>query len=207
MRSLGILGGTFDPVHVGHLAAGEEAREALGLDRVLYMPAGDPPHKPASVTPASDRVAMVELAIAGNTAFEASRIEIERSGPSWTVDTVSALTASRPDVEVTLILSAESFRGLPTWREPQRLLELARIAIVPRGGLEPPDEAWMAAHFPGSRARIARLDAPRLRLSATEIRERVRRGRSIRYLVPDAVIGYIGDHGLYRDGPGQGEPT
>lgn len=207
MSRLGVLGGTFDPIHIGHLAAGEEARQALGLDRVLFVPAGDPPHKPASVTAAEDRLAMVELAIAGNEAFEASRIELDRPGPSFTVDTVTELARAEPQVELTLILSAESFLGLPSWREPARLLELSRVAIVPRGGLGPPDDAWVAERFPGTRARITRLGAPRLRISATEIRERVRSARSVRYLVPDAVIGYIGDHGLYRDGPGQGEPT
>jgi nicotinate-nucleotide adenylyltransferase len=144
---------------------------------------------------------MVELAIAGNPAFEVSRVELDRTGPSYTVDTLEALSGGIDGGprELTLILSAESFRGLPSWQEPERILALARIAIVPRGGLKPPGKGWLEEHFPAIRARIVELDAPRLRLSATDIRARVAAGRSVRYLVPDAVIGYIGDHDLYRD--------
>jgi nicotinate-nucleotide adenylyltransferase len=192
------MGGTFDPIHVGHLAAAEEARDALGLDAVLFMPAGDPPHKPDGVVSAAEhRVAMVELAIAANEAFELSRLEVDRPGPSFTIDTIDHLARERRG-EITLILSAESFTGLPAWRDPVRLLEACRIAIVPRGGLDAPDEAWVERRFPGVQANVARLDGPRLRLSATAIRARVAEGRSIRYLVPDAVIDYIGDHGLYQ---------
>jgi nicotinate-nucleotide adenylyltransferase len=195
--SVGVLGGTFDPIHIGHLAAAEEVREALGLERVLFVPAGIPPHKPGRLISAPHhRLAMVELAIAGNPAFEVSRVELDRTGPSYTIDTLDALGQGR---DLTLILSAESYRGLPSWQEPQLLLALARIAIVPRGGLTPPGKSWLEEHFPGVEARIVELDAPRLRLSATDIRARVAAGRSIRYLVPDAVIDYIEDHDLYRD--------
>ena len=199
MSRLGVLGGTFDPIHIGHLAAAEEAREALGLERVLFVPAGDPPHKPAgAASPAEHRVEMVRMAIADNACFELSRVEVDRAGPSYTVDTLGALAAAHPRIEWTLILSAESVRGLPTWHEPARLFELARIAVVPRAALDAPDDAWFEARFPGASARVDRLTAPRLRLSATEIRARVAAGRSIRYLVPDAAIRYIGDHALYR---------
>jgi nicotinate-nucleotide adenylyltransferase len=198
--SIGVLGGTFDPIHIGHLAAAEEVREALGLERILFVPAGIPPHKPDRViTAPHHRLAMVELAIAGNPAFGVSRVEIDRTGPSYTIDTLDALDAVKTGGELTLILSAESFRGLPSWHEPQRILATARVAIVPRGGLGPPGKRWLQEHFPGIEGRIVELDAPRLRLSATDIRARVAAGRSIRYLVPDAVIGYIGDHDLYRD--------
>jgi nicotinate-nucleotide adenylyltransferase len=201
--SVGVMGGTFDPIHIGHLAAAEEVREALGLERVLFMPAGIPPHKPDRiVTPPADRMAMVELAIAGNDAFELSRIEVDRAGPSYTLDTVDELAAAERDAgrepDLTVILSAESFRGLPTWHDPQRLLVACRIAVVPRGGFAPPGRAWLDEHFPGVDARVEFLDAPRLRLSATEIRARVASGRSIRYLVPDAIRRYIDDHGLYQ---------
>ncbi len=199
--SVGILGGTFDPIHIGHLAAAEEARERLGLECVIFVPAGMPPHKRDEVvTSAEDRFEMVRLAIEGNTAFEASRVEIDRSGPSYTVDTIDELrrTRARGEIPLTVILSAESFRGLPSWREPERLLTSSRIAIVPRGGLAAPGKGWIEEHFPGVQAQIVALDAPRLRLSATEIRGRIAAGRSIRYLVPDAVIRYIEDHDLYR---------
>ena len=201
--SVGILGGTFDPIHIGHLAAAEEARERLGLERVIFVPAGMPPHKRDDVvTGAEHRLEMVRLAIEGNDAFEASRVEIDRRGPSYTVDTVDELRRTRTggQVPLTVILSAESFRGLPSWHEPERILTAARIAIVPRGGLAAPGRGWVEEHFPGLAAHIVALDAPRLRLSATEIRARVAAGRSIRYLVPDAVIRYIEDHELYRAG-------
>ena len=201
--SVGIMGGTFDPVHIGHLAAAEEARDALGLERILFVPAGIPPHKRArDITEAAHRVAMLELAIVGNEAFGLSRVELDRAGPSYTLDTVEQLAAetrrAAGEADLTVILSAESFRGLPTWHQPERLLALARIAVVPRGGFPPPGRAWLEQHFPGCEARVSFLDAPHLRLSATEIRDRVGAGRSIRYLVPDAVIAYIEDHGLYQ---------
>lgn len=202
--SVGVMGGTFDPIHVGHLAAAEEARQSLGLERVLFMPAGVPPHKPdRAITTAAHRVAMVELAIRDNPAFELSRLEVDRTGPSYTVDTVELLVArarkAGREPDVTVILSAESFRGLPTWSEPERLLRQCRLAIVPREGSPPPGRSWVEEHFPGFEERVSFLDSPRLKLSASEIRERVIAGRSIRYLVPDAVIRYIEDHALYRD--------
>jgi nicotinate-nucleotide adenylyltransferase len=202
--SVGVMGGTFDPIHIGHLAAAEEARQTLGLERVLFMPAGLPPHKPdMAITKAAHRLAMVELAIRDNPAFELSRLEVDRTGPSYTVDTVELLAArarkSGREPDVTVILSTESFRGLPTWSEPERLLRQCRLAIVPRDGFPTPGRPWVEEHFPGFEERVSFLDSPRIKLSATEIRERVAAGRSIRYLVPDAVIRYIEDHALYRD--------
>ena len=210
--SIGILGGTFDPIHFGHLASAEEAREALGLERVLFIPASVPPHKPGQLlSSAEDRATMVELAIAGNPAFESSRIELLRPGPSYSVDTVAALIESggassagglarSPDSEptYTFILSTEALLGLPDWHEPQRLLDLCRMAVVPRGDLSGPDWAWLDESFPGRADRFSFLDGPRLQISGSAIRERVTAGRSIRYLVPDAVRAYIDDHGLYQ---------
>lgn len=193
---IGVMGGTFDPIHMGHLVIAETAREALELDRMLFVPAGLPPHKPAeAVTSADHRVAMVQLAIADNPAFELSRIEVDRAGPSYTVDTVEALAA---DHEVTLILSAETFRELSTWHEPERLFAAGRVAVVPREGYPAPDPAWLSATFPGREDRVTYLAAPHLGLSSTAIRERVAAGRSIRYVVPDAVEAYIAAHDLYR---------
>ena len=197
MTAIGVMGGTFDPIHMGHLAIGEEAREALSLDVVLFVPAGQPPHKPAgSVTSVEHRVAMVELAIADNPAFELSPIEIDRPGPSYTVETVEAL--ARDGDDLVLILSAETFAELPSWHEPERLFEAARIAVVPRGGYPAPDPAWLAEAFPGRESRVTYLEGPRLGLSSTAIRARVADGRSIRYLVPDMVGAYIADNQLYR---------
>jgi nicotinate-nucleotide adenylyltransferase len=194
---LGVFGGTFDPIHLAHLAVAESARDSLGLARVLFIPAGVPPHKPGQpITPAPDRLAMVEAAIAGNPAFEASRIELDRPGPSYTVDTLEALAVSDPDL--VLILSSEAYAGLPSWHEPRRVLELARLAIAPRDGYPDTGPELVARHYPGLEDRVVVLDGPRIRLSASELRTRAATGRSLRYLVPDAVADYIGDHGLYR---------
>ena len=202
--SLGVFGGTFDPVHLAHLAVAQEAAEALGLERVLFIPAGEPPHKPGrAIAPAQDRLAMVELAITGNDRFAIDHMELERAGPSYTVDTLEALHASRmaagvsPDL--TLILSAEAFLGLMTWREPRRVLELARVAVAPRDGYPEAGPEFLGDQLPDLAHRAVFLDGPRLRLSAGELRERAASGRSLRYLVPDAVAAYIGDHGLYQN--------
>jgi nicotinate-nucleotide adenylyltransferase len=199
------MGGTFDPIHVGHLAVAEEARESLGLARILFVVAGEPPHKdPADVTPAADRLALVELAIMGNGAFELSRLEVDRPGPSYSADTVAELDrlerAAGRTPDLTLILSAETLADLPSWHDPGRLLGLARIAVVPREGYPAPDPGWLARTLPGQEDRVDFLEGPRLGLSSTALRARVAAGRSIRYLVPDAVAGYIADHGLYRIG-------
>jgi nicotinate-nucleotide adenylyltransferase len=196
--AIGILGGTFDPIHIAHLAIAEEAREALGLNKVLFMPAAMPPHKvDRPVSDPAHRLALLELAIADNPAFEASRIELDRSGPSYTVDTLETLVAEPADP--VLIMSAEAFRDLRTWRRPERILELARIAVVPRDGFPDANRAFLAEHFPGFEDRATFLAGPRLRLSASELRDRAANGRSLRYLVPDAVAAYIGDHALYSD--------
>jgi nicotinate-nucleotide adenylyltransferase len=195
--SLGVFGGTFDPIHLAHLAVAETARDDLGLERVLFIPAGEPPHKPSRpITDAAHRLAMVELAVAANPAFESSRMEMDRPGPSYTVETLEALIRETPDL--TLILSVEAFVGLPTWHDPRGVLELARLAVAPRDGYPDADPRFLAEQFPGTPARVVFLDGPRLRLSASDLRARAAAGRSLRYLVPDAVAAYIGDHGLYR---------
>jgi nicotinate-nucleotide adenylyltransferase len=195
-RNLGIMGGTFDPIHLGHLAVAEEAREVLGLERILFVPAGQPPHKPArEVSPVEHRIAMVGLAIADNPAFELSRLEVDRAGPSYTVDTVEAL--AEKGARLTVILSAETFAELPTWHEPERLFEAARVAVAPRWGYPAPDPDWLAATFPGREDRVSYLEGPRLGVSSTALRERVAAGRSIRYLVPQSVAAYIAAHNLY----------
>jgi nicotinate-nucleotide adenylyltransferase len=202
--AIGIMGGTFDPIHLGHLAVAEEARESLGLQRVLFVPAGQPPHKlPAAVTPVEHRVAMVRLAIEDNAAFQLSTVEIDRAGPSYTVDSVEALGRDNPGAVLHLILSAETFAELPTWHEPERLFEAARMAVVPREGYPAPDPAWLADAFPGREDRVEYLEGPRLGLSSTALRTRVAAGRSIRYLVPSAVAAYISQQQLYRRLPAQ----
>jgi nicotinate-nucleotide adenylyltransferase len=199
-RAWGILGGTFDPVHFGHLAIAEQTRESLRLDGVIFMPAGVPPHKPAGAfAPAADRSAMVQLAIADNSAFRLSTIELERPGPSYAVETLERLQEEDP-AEYVFILSSEALSGLGSWRDPDRLLELCRIAAVPRPGYPMLDRAWVAEHFPGREDRVLFMEGPRLGHSASDIRRRVGEGGSIRYLVPDSVATYIADHGLYRGG-------
>jgi len=200
--SLGILGGTFDPIHHGHLVIAEEVREALGLERVLIVPAATPPHKPGRpVTAAEHRLAMAELAIAGNPAFAVSRMELDRGGRSFTVDTLEALRAERgPGAEDPwFILSSEALAELRSWRRPDRILELCRLAVVPRAGYDPLGAAWVAAAFPGREARVRFLPGPLLPISGSVVRRRAAAGRSVRYLVPDAVARYIAEHRLYDD--------
>lgn len=196
--AVGILGGTFDPIHVGHLAIAEAVRDALALERVLFVPALEPPHKPGvRLAPAADRARMVELAIAGNEAFELSRIELDRPGPSYAADTVELIAAAsggRPS----FILSVEALAGLPSWHDPVRFLAACRLVVVPRAGAPELDVGWVAERFPGVPAEVVAVDGPALAISASTIRARVAAGRSIRYLVPDAVRSHIADHGLYR---------
>jgi nicotinate-nucleotide adenylyltransferase len=200
---IGILGGTFDPIHHGHLAIAEAAREGLGLERVLLVPARTPPHRPdRPIAGAHDRAAMVALAIAANPAFDLSRIELDREGPSFVVDTLRALSAEaapgRPP-DLWFILSAEAFAGFLDWHDPAGILELCRLAVLPRDGHPPANLGAIVSALPQQAGRVRLLDGPRLRLAATEVRSRAARGLSVRYLVPDAVAAYIGDHRLYRE--------
>jgi nicotinate-nucleotide adenylyltransferase len=202
-RRVGILGGTFDPVHYAHLAIAEEVREALTLDRVVFIPAAIPPHKIGlAITPARHRAAMVELAVAGNSSFAVSLMELEREGPSYTVDTLDALTgeAARQGVarELFLILSSEALAGLPGWHDPDRILSLCRLAVVRRPGTPLPSESELVARFGDSAGRIIPVETVPLTHSASAVRARAAAGRSIRYLVPPAVEAYICDHQLYR---------
>jgi nicotinate-nucleotide adenylyltransferase len=201
--TVGMLGGTFDPIHLGHLALARVALDQLGLGRILVVPAGIPPHKVGRpISDAEHRFAMVELALAGDPQLEASRIEIDRPGPSYTADTAAAILAERESagdpINLTIILSAESFAELPTWHDPQRLLDLARLAVAPRPGHPPPKPDWLAEHLPHAADRVVMLDGPNLDVSASDIRARVAAGRPIDGLVPPAVAAYIEAHHLYR---------
>jgi nicotinate-nucleotide adenylyltransferase len=206
------MGGTFDPIHLGHLAVAERARESLGLAGVVFVPAAQNPLKATGPegSPA-DRVAMVELAVAGNDRFRVSRIELERAGPSYTVDTLEALHADGryaghglPDP--LLILSVEAVRRLPEWHRIDRILELARIVVVPRRGYPPFEPGALDAALPGLTSRFVALDGPDLGHSSTEIRARVAAGQSVRYLVPDAVAAWIQRHGVYGAPAADGGP-
>lgn len=203
--SVGVFGGTFDPVHHGHLVIAEEAREALGLERVVFVPAAASPFKTErAVTAPEHRLAMVEAAIAGNPGFSASRIELDRPGPSFTVDTLEAFAESGSGSDALwLILSSEALAGFPRWRDPFRILELARLAVVPRGGYDPLGREWVAERFPGLEHRFRFLAGPLLPISGSVVRRRAAAGRSVRYLVPDPVARYIRTHDLYAEPAGR----
>ena len=197
--TVGILGGTFDPIHHGHLAVAEDAREALGVDRVLFVPSATPPHKPGRpVTAAVDRLAMVRLAVADNPAFAVSEVEVARGGASYTVDTLAELRDAGIE-DPWFILSTEALEGFPTWREPDRILDLCRLAVVPRPGHDAVDAAWFAERFPGRDERVRFLEGPLLPISGSVVRRRAAAGRSVRYLVPDAVARYLADRRLYLE--------
>jgi nicotinate-nucleotide adenylyltransferase len=207
-RRIGVLGGTFDPPHLAHLAIAEEARETLGLERVDFVPAGQPWQKAGrDVTPGPVRLAMVERAIAGNPSFAVDRSEIDRAGPSYTVDTLAGFAAREPGgTELWFILSAEALAGLATWRDPDRVVALAHFCVAPRGPAADDAVAAFLARFPATAGRLVALDRPRLDISSTEIRERVRAGRSIRYLVPDGVADLVTRYALYRPEPATATP-
>lgn len=193
---IGIYGGTFDPVHLAHLVLAEQCLEQAALDEVWFVPAAQPPHKlGASISAPSQRLAMLEFAIAGQPRFRVDRVELERGGPSFTVDTLSQLQGRHPAAEWFLLLGADAIRDFPTWREPARILELARIVAVNRGGQPLPDLAPVQG---GAAERVQVVEMPGLEISATDLRARVAAGRSIRFLVPRAVEVYIHQQALYR---------
>ena len=198
---LGILGGTFDPPHLGHLWLATLAREQMGLHRVLFMPAAQPPHKPGRpVTSATDRLVMTRLAIADDPSFELSPLEMERTGPSYTIDSVEELRRIYPDASLFLIMATDSFSQIDTWREPDRLLSLIEFIVGPRPGHPSPEPDAIRERFGEAAERIHVLNGPSLDVSSSEIRRRVAAGHSIRYLVPRAVHDFIVDRGFYRGG-------
>lgn len=189
---LGVLGGMFDPIHRGHLRAAENARAALLLDEVAFVPAGVPPHRDAPVASSLDRFAMVALATAPSAAFVPWDGEIVREGPSYTVDTVSALLDAHPGATVTLILGADNLGQIHRWKEPERLLALCDLAVVARPG------ATDAAATGVDPARVHRVEGSDLPIASSDLRQRIRDGKSVRDLVPDTVCDYISKRGLYR---------
>ena len=200
-RRIGVLGGTFDPPHVGHLWLATLAVDAMTLDRVLFMPAAQPPHKPhAEVSRATDRLLMTRLAIAPDPAFELTTLELERPGPSYTIDSVAELEARHhgSDVTLYLVMAADSLQQIDTWREPDRLLERIEWIVGPRPGAPLPDRSALERRFGDRASRIHLLDGPSLDVSSSEIRDRVAAGHAIRYLVPRGVEELIIDRGLYR---------
>jgi len=201
-RRIGILGGTFDPPHVGHLWLATLAVDAIGLDRVLFMPSAQPPHKRRDgLTRATDRLIMTRLAIAGDDAFELTLIEMERPGPSYTIDSVDELRRTYgTDADLFLLMAADSLAQIDTWREPDALLERIEWVVGPRPGVAVPDRSALEDRFGERASRIHLLSGPSLDVSSTEIRERVAAGHAIRYLVPRGVEELIAERGLYRRG-------
>jgi nicotinate-nucleotide adenylyltransferase len=199
---VGILGGTFNPPHLGHLVCAQEAYLQLALHQVMLIPARIPPHKPVEEEPGAEhRLALCRLAAQGDDRLIVSDIEIRRSGPSYTVDTLKELHSSTPDNELFLIVGGDIAAGLPTWHEPEQVLSLATLAVARRKGTSRAtvDKALHKLRG-GQRAQFFRM--PRIGVSSTMIRRRVHAGLPIKYLVPDAVAGYIHDHGLYGGAAG-----
>jgi nicotinate-nucleotide adenylyltransferase len=194
---VGILGGTFNPPHLGHLVCAQEAYTQLELERVLFIPARIPPHKPVEEEPGAEhRLELCRLAVRDDPRFDVSELEMHREGPSYTVDTLSELHSKAPDNDLYLIVGGDVAAGLPQWHEPERVLSLATLAVVKRRGT--PREAVEEA--------LARLDAgertvffrmPRIGVSSSLVRRRVGAGEPVRYIVPDAVADYIQEHALY----------
>jgi nicotinate-nucleotide adenylyltransferase len=198
-RRLGILGGTFNPPHLGHLLIGQEARDQLGLDRVLMIPTATPPHKEIPVDPgAGVRLELCRVAAAGDEGLEVLDLEIRRGGPSYTADTLRELHATFPGAELTFIVGGDMAFSLPTWREPAEVVALARLAVAEREGARRADILERLATIPGAVERVDFFDLPRMDISSSLVRRRVAAGRPIRYLVPDTVAEYIAQHGLYR---------
>lgn len=196
----GVIGGTFDPPHVGHLILAEFARSELNLSEVVFVPAAQPPHKlDRKILPIEHRLAMVRLAIATNPHFALSKIDIERPGPNYTVETLSLLRERWGEtVEIFFIMGLDSLVELPTWHQPTRLIQLCRLAVMARPGYQV-DMAALERAVPGLSERLIFIPAPLIGISSTNIKERVSRGETITYLVPRAVEAYIHDHRLYRD--------
>ncbi|MFN3597788.1 MAG: nicotinate-nucleotide adenylyltransferase [Rubricoccaceae bacterium] len=200
---LGVFGGSFNPPHVAHLAVAEAAAEAARLERVLWVPAATPPHKQrtAALAPARHRLAMTRLAVAGNPRFAVSDLEVARAGISYTVDTLRALAAAHPEATLALLLGGDSLAAFLSWREPEAIAHLAELVVYARPGSAAEPPPGLPAH-----ARLVRVGAPALDVSSTALRARLAAGKTVRYLVPDAVRAYIAEHGLYGTAPRSAGP-
>jgi len=200
-QRVGILGGSFDPIHIGHLLIAEYAREQLQLSEVRFIPAAISPLKQdKQPTDAKHRVEMIRLAIGGNAHFKLDERELRRLGPSYTVDTLAELKSETPDTELVFIMGADSLADLQAWREPKRICQLAFLAIAGRGGRPAPDLEQLRRYLPQDQVATAAehiLSLPQLEISSTDIRQRIRTGKSIRYQVPAAVEAYISAAKLY----------
>jgi nicotinate-nucleotide adenylyltransferase len=196
---VGVFGGTFDPIHHGHLIAVAELRFALKLDRVALVPNNSPPHKPGiPVSSAVHRLAMLRLATEGVPWLEIDQLELERGGPSFTVDTLAELTIRRPATGLVFLMGEDSLRDLPTWREPGRIVELAELGVATRSGVELELED-LYARVPGARDRVEVVEIPDVSIASRDLRRRVAEGRPIAFQVPRSVERYVTEHRLYRE--------
>jgi nicotinate-nucleotide adenylyltransferase len=195
--NVGVLGGTFDPIHIGHLVVGEEARTKLGLSEVLFVPAGQPWLKQdRDITPAAHRVEMVRRAIANNPQFKLCTLEVERPGPSYTVDTLTMLQKQLGSkASLFFILGRDTLAELPLWKEPQEVMQLCKLVVPPRIGSR--DLRHLEEAIPGLLDKVIQLDMPVIGISSSEIRQRIAQGLPIRYLVPPEVEKYITEHKIY----------
>lgn len=190
-EKVGVLGGTFDPVHLGHLVVAQEVHQQLKLDRTVLVPAGEPPHRSGTpVTPASIRLRMLRAAIADDDRFAVSTFEVDRPGPSYTVDTLERMRLEWPEAGLYLVIGSDQWQRFHTWRSPERIAEMATLVVVGRNG-----EAGTEMELPH-----VRMEVPRIDVSSSGIRERVRAGESIRFLVPDSVCRIIEGESLYHEG-------
>ncbi|MQA74817.1 MAG: nicotinate (nicotinamide) nucleotide adenylyltransferase [Solirubrobacterales bacterium] len=198
MGALGVLGGAFNPPHIGHLVLASEAASRLGLDRVLLVPVGEAPHKRIEGDPGAEaRLEMTRLAAVDDELIEASDLEVAREGPSYSFRTLELLSAQRPEDQLFFLMGADVAAYLESWREPERVLELARLGVAARPGTVL-DEAEAALERLGAADRAEVIPMPEIGVSSTRVRRRVAEGRPIRYLVPDAVAGFIAERDLYR---------
>ena len=203
MGHIGILGGTFNPPHVGHLVMAQEAFDQLDLERVVFLPVAVPPHKGAREDPGpTARVELCRLAVGGDERLAVSTLEVDRGGASFTVDTLRELHELQPEHDLTFIVGGDMAHSLPAWREPEAILALARLAVAEREGVRREDVARRLKPLHGG-GRVTFFDMPRIDVSSSDIRRRVAEGRTIRYLVPDAVADAIAQHNLYRTAAGR----
>ena len=197
---IGVFGGTFDPIHLGHLIVADEARETLGLDEVLFIPAGRPWVKAGTlVSAACHRMAMVEIAVRPTPWFRALDLDVKRPGPTYTVDTLLELRSRLGEkADLYLILGLDSVQDMARWHQPAQIFELCTVVGMSRPGVLDLDHTALEAVAPNAAARVILLEGPLVSLSGTDLRRRVGEGRSITYRVPEAVEAYIYEHGLYR---------
>lgn len=200
-KKIGVLGGTFDPIHLGHLIVAEEARTKLKLEKVLFITAGNPWLKDEVISSAYHRVSMVEKAVEDNPYFLSSSLEIDRPGPSYSVDTISSLRETLGEGgEIFFILGWDAVAGLHRWKDPRRLVKMCHLVVVGRPGYPLPNVETLQAEIPGIRDSLLPLLTPEVGVSSSDVRQRIAQGLSVRYLIPLKVEEYIREQGLYRGG-------